>query len=58
MAGQLATVMPLERRIDAWKAKLPFLVNDPKRLDLEFYSGYDERFLSVPENTNSGEGTK
>jgi hypothetical protein len=27
------------------KPKLPFLVNDPKRLDMEFYSGYDERFL-------------
>lgn len=27
------------------KPKLPFLVNDPKRLDLKFYSGYDERFL-------------
>jgi hypothetical protein len=25
--------------------KLPFLVNDPKRLDVQFYSGYDERFL-------------
>jgi len=27
------------------KPKLPLLVNDPKRRDLQFYSGYDERFL-------------
>lgn len=27
------------------KPKLPFLVNDPARLDVDFYSGYDERFL-------------
>jgi hypothetical protein len=27
------------------KPKLPFLVQDPNRLDQEFYSGYDERFL-------------
>ena len=27
------------------KPKLPYSVNDPQRLDLEFYSDYDERFL-------------
>lgn len=27
------------------KPKLPFIVSDPNRLDQEFYSGYDERFL-------------
>lgn len=27
------------------KPKLPFLVSDPSRLDEEFYSGYDARFL-------------
>jgi hypothetical protein len=28
------------------KPKLPFFVEDPKRLDIEFYSGYDECFIS------------
>lgn len=27
------------------KPKLPFILSDPNRLDQEFYSGYDERFL-------------
>jgi hypothetical protein len=27
------------------KPKLPFLINDSRRLDIEFYSVYDERFL-------------
>jgi hypothetical protein len=37
--------MRLEGRTMLGKPKLPLLVNDPKRRDLQFYSGYDERFL-------------